>query len=150
MFRRRFSLCPTTLSPPKIDPRTLTRNLSYAGDHDIYPLSPGGDSDRNGLSSPSDDFSPAQSPNSPLDPRLFGAVEGDSTSPTEKLGRKESLKVQKKNYRQEKKRAAKELFSALKDPSVVIMSDWLKIRGTLKSWTKLWCALKPGDRKSVV
>uniref|UniRef100_A0A8C4DV31 Oxysterol-binding protein n=1 Tax=Dicentrarchus labrax TaxID=13489 RepID=A0A8C4DV31_DICLA len=45
---------------------------------------------------------------------------------------------------QEKKRAAKELFSALKDPSVVIMSNWLKIRGSLKSWTKLWCALKPG------
>uniref|UniRef100_A0A8C9WZA8 Oxysterol-binding protein n=1 Tax=Sander lucioperca TaxID=283035 RepID=A0A8C9WZA8_SANLU len=52
--------------------------------------------------------------------------------------------VQKQNYRQEKKRAAKELFSALKDPSVVIMSNWLKIRGSLKSWTKLWCALKPG------
>ncbi|XP_062402852.1 oxysterol-binding protein-related protein 5 [Sardina pilchardus] len=145
LYRRRFSLCPTTLSPPKIDPRTLTRNLSYAGDNDIYPLSPGGDSDRNGLSSPSDDFSPAQSPGSPLDPRVFGGVEGDTpTSPTEKLGRKESLKVQKKNYRQEKKRAAKELFSALKDPSVVIMSNWVKIRGSLKSWTKLWCALKPG------
>uniref|UniRef100_A0A8C1XDH7 Oxysterol-binding protein n=1 Tax=Cyprinus carpio TaxID=7962 RepID=A0A8C1XDH7_CYPCA len=54
------------------------------------------------------------------------------------------INVQKKNYRQEKKRVAKELFSALKDPSVVIMSNWLKIRGTLKSWTKLWCILKPG------
>lgn len=39
--------------------------------------------------------------------------------------------VQKQNYRQEKKRAAKELFSALKDPSVVIMSNWLKVRGCL-------------------
>lgn len=38
-----------------------------------------------------------------------------------------SLQVQKKNYRQEKKRAAKELFSALKDPSVVIISNWLKV-----------------------
>ncbi len=37
--------------------------------------------------------------------------------------------VQKQNYRQEKKRAAKELFSALKDPSVVIMSNWLKVWG---------------------
>lgn len=36
--------------------------------------------------------------------------------------------LQKQNYRQEKKRAAKELFSALKDPSVVIMSNWLKVR----------------------
>uniref|UniRef100_A0A7N8YRC6 Oxysterol-binding protein n=1 Tax=Mastacembelus armatus TaxID=205130 RepID=A0A7N8YRC6_9TELE len=76
--------------------------------------------------------------------RMFNGVEKDCPSPTEKLARKESLKVQKQNYRQEKKRAARELFSALKDPSVVIMSNWLKIRGSLKSWTKLWCALKPG------
>uniref|UniRef100_A0A8P4KSG0 Oxysterol-binding protein n=1 Tax=Dicentrarchus labrax TaxID=13489 RepID=A0A8P4KSG0_DICLA len=75
---------------------------------------------------------------------MFNGVEKECPSPTEKLARKESLKVQKQNYRQEKKRAAKELFSALKDPSVVIMSNWLKIRGSLKSWTKLWCALKPG------
>lgn len=38
--------------------------------------------------------------------------------------------VQKKNYRQEKKRATKQLFSALKDPSVVITEDWLKVCGT--------------------
>ncbi|XP_067902172.1 oxysterol-binding protein-related protein 8-like isoform X5 [Heterodontus francisci] len=36
------------------------------------------------------------------------------------------------------------MLSALKDPSVVVMEDWLKIRGTLKSWTKFWCVLKPG------
>uniref|UniRef100_A0A672MIF8 Oxysterol-binding protein n=1 Tax=Sinocyclocheilus grahami TaxID=75366 RepID=A0A672MIF8_SINGR len=77
LFRRRFSLCPTATSPPKIDPHVLTRNLSYGGDNELYPV-------------------------------------------------------------------AKELFSALKDPSVVIMSNWLKIRGSLKSWTKLWCILKPG------
>uniref|UniRef100_A0AAY4DIP5 Oxysterol-binding protein n=1 Tax=Denticeps clupeoides TaxID=299321 RepID=A0AAY4DIP5_9TELE len=77
--------------------------------------------------------------------RSFNGLEKEkeSTSPTEKLARKESLKVQKKNYREEKKRAAKELFSALKDPSVVL-SNWLKVRGMLKSWTKLWCVLKPG------
>uniref|UniRef100_A0AAR2KR37 Oxysterol-binding protein n=1 Tax=Pygocentrus nattereri TaxID=42514 RepID=A0AAR2KR37_PYGNA len=118
LFRRRFSLCPTATSPPKIDPRMLTRNLSCGGDNELYPLSP--------------------------ESKMFIGLDKDSSSPTEKLARKESLKVQKKNYRQEKKRAAKELFSALKDPSVVIMSNWLKIRGTLKSWTKLWCALKPG------
>lgn len=39
--------------------------------------------------------------------------------------------LQKQNYRQEKKRAAKELFSALKDPSVVIMSNWLKVGAML-------------------
>ncbi|KAL7982586.1 hypothetical protein Chor_010184, partial [Crotalus horridus] len=53
-------------------------------------------------------------------------------------------KVQKKNYREEKKRATKELLSTITDPSDIVMADWLKIRGTLKSWTKLWCVLKPG------
>ncbi|XP_072241606.1 oxysterol-binding protein-related protein 5 isoform X3 [Leuresthes tenuis] len=117
LFHRRLSLCHSATSPPKIDPRTLTRNLSYGGDNDLYNLTPGSETDRNGLSMLSNELSPAQSPGS---------------------------KVQKQNYRQEKKRAAKELSSALKDPSVVIMSNWLKIRGSLKSWTKLWCALKPG------
>ena len=54
------------------------------------------------------------------------------------------FQVQKKHYRKEKKRAAKELLSTLKDPSVIVMADWLKVRGTLKGWTKLWCVLKPG------
>ncbi|XP_023203606.1 oxysterol-binding protein-related protein 5-like isoform X3 [Xiphophorus maculatus] len=92
----------------------------------------------------SSELSPAQSPDSKSESRMFNGVEKDSPSPTEKLARKESLKVQKQNYRQEKKRAAKELSTALKDPSVVVMSNWLKIRGSLKSWTKLWCALRPG------
>uniref|UniRef100_A0A673CVX5 Oxysterol-binding protein n=1 Tax=Sphaeramia orbicularis TaxID=375764 RepID=A0A673CVX5_9TELE len=47
-------------------------------------------------------------------------------------------------YWEEKKRATKELLSTITDPSVIVMADWLKIRGTLKSWTKLWCVLKPG------
>lgn len=41
LFHRRFSLCPNATSPPTIDPRTLTRNLSYGGDNDLYNLSPG-------------------------------------------------------------------------------------------------------------
>ncbi|XP_030756214.1 oxysterol-binding protein-related protein 8 [Sitophilus oryzae] len=61
-----------------------------------------------------------------------------------KLMRKESYKAQRKNYRKEKKRVTNELLNSLKDPSVVVLADWLKIRGTLKSWTKLWCVLKPG------
>ena len=52
--------------------------------------------------------------------------------------------MEKQKYRSEKKRAARELLSTLKDPSVVVMADWLKVRGTLKSWTRLWCVLKPG------
>lgn len=63
---------------------------------------------------------------------------------TSKLTRKESYKAQRKNYRKEKKRVTNELLNSLKDPSVVVLADWLKIRGTLKSWTKLWCVLKPG------
>ncbi|XP_076861792.1 oxysterol-binding protein-related protein 5 isoform X2 [Brachyhypopomus gauderio] len=144
LFRRRFSLCPTATSPPKIDPRALSRNLSYGGDNELYSLNPGSELERNGVSGQRDEVSPAQSPSSSSESKMFIGLEKESSSPTEKLARKESLKVQKKNYRQEKKRATKELFSALKDPSVVIMSNWLKIRGTLKSWTKLWCALKPG------
>ncbi|XP_072124311.1 oxysterol-binding protein-related protein 8 isoform X3 [Mobula birostris] len=76
--------------------------------------------------------------------KLYNGTEKDLVSPGSKLTKKESLKVQKKNYREEKKRATKELLSSITDPSVIVMADWLKIRGTLKSWTKLWCVLKPG------
>uniref|UniRef100_A0AAR2J2T4 Oxysterol-binding protein n=1 Tax=Pygocentrus nattereri TaxID=42514 RepID=A0AAR2J2T4_PYGNA len=140
LFRRRFSLCPTATSPPKIDPRMLTRNLSCGGDNELYPLSPG-ESERNGLPLLRDEVSPAQSPGSTVSHPPF--LQSDHICSIT-ISFEISFQVQKKNYRQEKKRAAKELFSALKDPSVVIMSNWLKIRGTLKSWTKLWCALKPG------
>ncbi|XP_041365973.1 oxysterol-binding protein-related protein 8-like isoform X2 [Gigantopelta aegis] len=61
-----------------------------------------------------------------------------------KMSKRESLKALKKSYRTQKKLAAQELLSTLKDPSVIVLADWLKIRGTLKSWTKLWCVLKPG------
>ncbi|XP_041267192.1 oxysterol-binding protein-related protein 8 isoform X4 [Onychostruthus taczanowskii] len=75
--------------------------------------------------------------------KLFNGSEKDISQSSSKLTKKESLKVQKKNYREEKKRATKELLSTITDPSVIVMADWLKIRGTLKSWTKLWCVLKP-------
>ncbi|KAM4723202.1 oxysterol-binding protein-related protein 5 [Rhinophrynus dorsalis] len=84
----------------------------------------------------------AQNPDTKTDTCNGGDKE--CLSPTCKSAKMDTLKVQKKNYRQEKKRATKQLFSALKDPSVVIVADWLKIRGSLKSWTKLWCVLKPG------
>ncbi|XP_046878733.1 oxysterol-binding protein-related protein 8 isoform X2 [Hypomesus transpacificus] len=76
--------------------------------------------------------------------KLYNGSDKDVSASGSKLTKKESLKVQKKNYREEKKRATKELLSTITDPSVIVMSDWLKIRGTLKSWTKLWCVLKPG------
>uniref|UniRef100_A0A8C5AE55 Oxysterol-binding protein n=1 Tax=Gadus morhua TaxID=8049 RepID=A0A8C5AE55_GADMO len=147
VFQRRLSLCPNATSPPKIDPRTLTRNLSYGGDDDLYQLSTGNTARHVAcctLCFSSSLTCSSSSPSPQSESRMFNGVEKECPSPTERLARKESLKVQKRNYRQEKKRAAKELFSALKDPRVVIMSDWLKIRGSLKSWTKLWCILKPG------
>ncbi|XP_018621109.1 oxysterol-binding protein-related protein 8-like isoform X4 [Scleropages formosus] len=76
--------------------------------------------------------------------KLYNGSDKDVSVSGSKLTKKESLKVQKKNYREEKKRATKELLSTITDPSVIVMADWLKIRGTLKSWTKLWCVLKPG------
>ncbi|XP_048123454.1 oxysterol-binding protein-related protein 8 isoform X2 [Alosa alosa] len=76
--------------------------------------------------------------------KLYNGSDKDVSTSGSKLTKKESLKVQKKNYREEKKRATKELLSTITDPSVIVMADWLKIRGTLKSWTKLWCVLKPG------
>ncbi|XP_017967025.1 oxysterol-binding protein-related protein 8 isoform X4 [Drosophila navojoa] len=67
-----------------------------------------------------------------------------SAAEASKLNRKESYKAQRKNYRREKKRVASELMNSLQDPAVIVLADWLKVRGTLKSWTKLWCVLKPG------
>ena len=41
--------------------------------------------------------------------------------------------AQKETYRQEKKRATRQLLSALTDPSVVIMADSLKVSAGLAS-----------------
>ncbi|CAA94223.2 PH domain-containing protein [Caenorhabditis elegans] len=57
---------------------------------------------------------------------------------------RKSLKKQKKEYRDEKKRVNDELLSALRDPTVVVMADTLKIRGALKRWNRYYCVLKPG------
>ncbi|XP_032596196.1 oxysterol-binding protein-related protein 8 isoform X7 [Drosophila grimshawi] len=74
---------------------------------------------------------------------IFGSCR-KSAADAAKLNRKESYKAQRKNYRREKKRVASELMNSLQDPAVIVLADWLKVRGTLKSWTKLWCVLKPG------
>lgn len=42
------------------------------------------------------------------------------------VARKESYKMQRKNYRFEKKKAANELLCSFKDPAVVVLADWLK------------------------
>ncbi|KAJ6651441.1 hypothetical protein lerEdw1_021014 [Lerista edwardsae] len=108
----------------------------------------GFDKGKDDASQGKDDSSQSMS-KSKSESKLYNGSEKDiaaatNASSTTKLTKKESLKVQKKNYREEKKRATKELLSTITDPSVIVMADWLKIRGTLKSWTKLWCVLKPG------
>ncbi len=42
------------------------------------------------------------------------------------IARKESYKLQRKNYRFEKKKAASELLGSHKDPAVTVLADWLK------------------------
>ncbi len=54
------------------------------------------------------------------------------------------FQMKKQSYQSAKKRITSELANVLKDSSVVIVSDWLKVRGTLRDWTKLWAILKPG------
>uniref|UniRef100_A0A8D2A5P0 Oxysterol-binding protein n=1 Tax=Sus scrofa TaxID=9823 RepID=A0A8D2A5P0_PIG len=146
-LRRRFSLCPPSSTPQKVDPRKLSRNLLLGGENDLYPLGPGKDMEPNGPSPPRDEGPPTPGSATKVPPaeyRLCSGSDKECVSPTAKVTKKEALKAQKESYRQEKKRATKQLLSALTDPSVVIMADSLKIRGTLKSWTKLWCVLKPG------
>ena len=63
---------------------------------------------------------------------------------TSRLDRKESYKAQRRSYAREKKRVERELLSTFKDQSIIVLADWLKVRGSLKGWTKLWCVLKPG------
>ncbi|XP_053417023.1 oxysterol-binding protein-related protein 5 isoform X2 [Nycticebus coucang] len=146
-LRRRFSLCPPSSTPQKVDPRKLTRNLLLGGENELCPLSPGKDMEPNGPlllrdAGPPTPGSATKVP--PAEYRLCNGSDKECVSPTTRVAKKEALKVQKKNYRQEKKRATRQLLRALTDPGVVIMADSLKVRGTLKSWTKLWCVLKPG------
>lgn len=100
--------------------------------------SSGSDHDHSGDDSPKELFSLGS-------PRIGQGVKGEIlAAPGVKLDRKESYKAQRKNYRKEKKRVEKELLSTFQDETIIVLADWLKVRGTLKSWTKLWCVLKPG------
>ena len=44
-----------------------------------------------------------------------------------RVDRKESYKAQKRSYRMQKKRVAKELLSTFKDESIIVLADWLKV-----------------------
>ncbi|XP_036373785.1 oxysterol-binding protein-related protein 8-like isoform X3 [Megalops cyprinoides] len=144
LFRRRFSACSGVASilPSRPDGRKLIRNASFGGYNELPLVLPGFDRGKEDLLQLKEDSTLSIS-KSKSETKLFNGSDKD-LSAAGRLAKKESLKVQKKNYREEKKRATKELLSTITDPSVIVMADWLKIRGTLKSWTKLWCVLKPG------
>ncbi|XP_076472177.1 oxysterol-binding protein-related protein 8-like isoform X2 [Babylonia areolata] len=90
-------------------------------------------------------ISPSSFPTTPDKNMSHGGTPDPSlSSSSNKHSKRESYKAQKRTYRSQKKEAAKELLSTITDPAVVLLGDWLKVRGTLKSWTKLWCVLKPG------
>ncbi|XP_045526828.1 oxysterol-binding protein-related protein 8 isoform X5 [Pieris brassicae] len=86
----------------------------------------------------------AQPPDGTSSDKSSETAVGVSRNSSTALSRKESYKAQRQHYRKEKKRAATALLHSIEDPSVVVLADWLKVRGSLKSWTKLWCVLKPG------
>uniref|UniRef100_A0A5S6QNA9 Oxysterol-binding protein n=1 Tax=Trichuris muris TaxID=70415 RepID=A0A5S6QNA9_TRIMR len=69
---------------------------------------------------------------------------GSVASSSASAGRRKVYKKRKQEYHQEKKRIAFELMQTLKDPTVVLIADWLKIRGTLRKWMRVFCVLKPG------
>ncbi|XP_043942796.1 oxysterol-binding protein-related protein 8-like [Protopterus annectens] len=79
-------------------------------------------------------------------PKEFVRYDGNYTSNnrSEENNFRGNAQVQKENYREKKKKAGKKFYNIFNDPSCTLMEDWLKIRGTLKKWTKLWCDLKPG------
>ncbi|XP_040826777.1 oxysterol-binding protein-related protein 5 isoform X2 [Ochotona curzoniae] len=145
LLRRRFTFCPPASPPQKAGAQKLSRSLPLSAE--LCLLGPGKVSEANGPSLPGDEGPPSPGSAtrvSPADSRLCNGSDKDCVFPTARVTKKETLKAQKENYRQQKKRASRQLLSALMDPSVVIMADSLKIRGTLKSWTRLWCVLKPG------
>ncbi|XP_069132132.1 oxysterol-binding protein-related protein 8-like isoform X1 [Argopecten irradians] len=119
----------------------LLKNNGQVSNEDDLLLDLGSPMLSSSLSSPS--FS-LQRNRASSESKLFTPAAEKRTGTPSKMSKRESLKVQKKYYRNQKKQATKELMSTHKDSSVIVLADWLKVRGTLKSWTKLWCVLKPG------
>jgi hypothetical protein len=50
----------------------------------------------------------------------------------------------KENYLTEKKRITNDMLTIMRDERIIVLADWLKIRGSLKNWIKLYVVLKPG------
>jgi hypothetical protein len=58
--------------------------------------------------------------------------------------RDEPYKKQKENYLSEKKRITQDMLTIMRDETIIVMADWLKIRASLKNWIKLYVIIKPG------
>ena len=58
--------------------------------------------------------------------------------------RESTYKKQKENYLTEKKRITNDILTIMRDESIIVLADWLKVRGSLKNWIKLYVILKPG------
>jgi hypothetical protein len=56
----------------------------------------------------------------------------------------QSYKKQKENYLTEKKRITNDMLQIMRDERIIVLADWLKVRGSLKNWIKLYVILKPG------
>ena len=58
--------------------------------------------------------------------------------------RESSYKKQKENYLTEKKRINNDMLTIMRDERIIVLADWLKVRGSLKNWIKLYVIVKPG------
>jgi len=76
---------------------------------------------------------PPSSPDSFRKSSFGGSIRRDST-----------YKKQKENYLTEKKRITNDMLTIMRDETIIVLADWLKIRGSLKNWIKLYVILKPG------
>ncbi|XP_012874201.1 PREDICTED: oxysterol-binding protein-related protein 8 [Dipodomys ordii] len=119
------------LTPGKMNQRqgkesysTPTKDLHQPSLSPASPHSQGFERGKEDISQNKDESSLSMS-KSKSESKLYNGSEKESST-SSKLTKKESLKVQKKNYREEKKRATKELLSTITDPSVIVMADWLK------------------------
>lgn len=58
--------------------------------------------------------------------------------------RESNYKEKKENYLTEKKRITNDMLTIMREESIIVLADWLKIRGSLKNWIKVYVVLKPG------
>ncbi|XP_015790087.1 oxysterol-binding protein-related protein 8 [Tetranychus urticae] len=139
----------TTLSPsppqPAVDNKDHYINLNPTSSHYSHSSSHSHthQSLKTTMSTSSISSNNAGDPLSPTTPTSTTCNLGYEAIPVGTVKR-DSYKDSKRLYQKQKKKAVEELLSILNDPTVLVMADWLKVRGTLKSWTKLYCELKPG------